>query len=144
MARRHQTEEADHGLQNDELPRLLREIAEVVGLPATIQLVARYGGTTIVVPSTTQNNNQLAQMLGPDAAAKLVRRYAGTKLYISKTNHAPRKARDIEIYQRHKHGLAVVSQLAREYGLSDRMVWRIIKHQKIAARAALKKALNTP
>lgn len=139
MARGNQTDEVDHGLQ---LPRLLREVAEVIGLPATTQLVARYGGTSITIPSTTQRKNQLAQMLGPEATAKLVRIYAGCRLYIPKTDCALRAARNIEIYQRYKHGLADVNQIAREHHLSDRTVWKIIERQKKAARAALKLALN--
>lgn len=144
MALGHQIKEANHELHQYELPRLLREISEVIGLHATIQLVARYGGTTINVPFTTRNNYRLAQILEPETIAKLIRRYAGTRLYIPKTCNSPRTARDIEIYQRYKQGLTNVNQIAREYGLSDRHVWKIIKNQRNAARDALKKSLNMP
>lgn len=143
MTRKTSSEKAPPKFAQDKLPRNLREIVDLIGQQPAEQLVARFGGTTITFPRTT-HNNQLTQFLGKEVTEKLVRRYSGTPLYVPKNFHPSIATRDVEIYRRYKHGLSNVSQLAREYGISDRRVWNIIRRQKNAALEALKRPINSP
>lgn len=55
----------------DQLPETLREIAEVIGLEATIALVRARGGTSIYIPAYSKDDHWLTKVVGKDAADAL-------------------------------------------------------------------------
>lgn len=59
----------------DHLPETLREIAEVIGLEATITLVKARGGTSIYIPAYCKTDHWLAKLLGKEPADKLCAHY---------------------------------------------------------------------
>lgn len=124
----------------DLLPPTVQRIAEVVGLPATMKLVAELGGTSWFFAQGVGRNGQarvaaLAEIVGEEAAEKLGR-YASERerIYIAKCDAALIALRDAEIHsqfeQATREGVSantIVNELARTYQLSDRHVWRILK-----------------
>lgn len=115
----------DERLRVDLLPPLLREVAEVIGVSATLRLVAWRGGLELWVPARVDAAHPLAQQLGIDAARRLCERYALEKLWIPMAARAIRAARNAEIIRRYRDGERVVD-LATEYRTSDRHILRIV------------------
>ena len=109
-----------------ELPPSLGRIAEVTGRQGAMALVERYGGTLLIVPKRYRAGHPLVLLLGAEAAAKLIRRFGGTRLYIAKLDVPARARRNDEIIRSYEAGRPV-AWLAREYGLSVRRIWEILK-----------------
>lgn len=117
----------------EELPESLREIREVIGWPATMQLVRERGGLPVMVPKTMRADHPLAQLLGIEAAGRLSAIYGGEVIKIPRAISALRCNRDREILRRYDAGERLAA-LAREYHLDLRTIERIIP------RAGLKEA----
>lgn len=121
------------------LPASLRDMADRLGLPAVSYLVEKLGGTTIPVPLRASaigeaRYRRLCEIIGKDIARALCREYGGVALYIPNCRAAVMDARDAEIIAVRdalaKQGITereIVERLARQYRLSDRQVWRILK-----------------
>lgn len=122
-----------------DLPASAQNIARLIGLPQTLRLVDRLGGTTFPVAKGLTRMGQaryelLAEVIGMDAADTLTAEYGGEPLYIPNCKDALRRARDRAIHSRFdalvKAGYSAngaVAELARENRLSDRRVWEILK-----------------
>ncbi|MBF0340218.1 MAG: hypothetical protein HQL95_04565 [Magnetococcales bacterium] len=109
----------------DELPETLREIRDVIGWPATIQLVQGMGGVRVAIPKKMRPEHALVALLGADAAGKLAAMYGGENLKIPRAITALRCQRDREILRRYDEGERLAA-LAREYQLDLRTIERII------------------
>ncbi|MGY8873240.1 MAG: Mor transcription activator family protein, partial [Pseudomonadales bacterium] len=121
------------GLKN--LPPVVQELVDHIGLPSTIELINQFGGTTINIPMGgtsvgTAALVRLAAVIGEEAAEKLSKICFGEPIYIPKCEKYLRDTRNQNINQtfieqvRHgKKANSVVAELAREYRLSDRWVW---------------------
>ena len=107
------------------LPKIVRELEGIIGLPSALRLAQRYGGVHVYVPATIAAEHQLAQILGLEAATALAGRYAGSYLLIPRCAKLLRAERDRRIRQRTQDG-ASPRQLALEFKMTDRQVWRII------------------
>jgi Mor family transcriptional regulator len=110
------------------LPETLREIAEVVGLPAAVRLVEWRGGVRVYVPARVTERHPLARVLGVRAAAALCARYPGAELCIPRAEAALRAVRDADIRRRYSGGEGAPA-LALEYGLSLRQIRSIVAGQ---------------
>lgn len=108
------------------LPPSLGRIAEIAGRQGALVLVKRHGGAYLKVPKRYRAAHPLALLLGAEAATKLIRRYGGTRLYIAKLDDPVRTRRNDEIIRGYEAGRPV-AWLAREYGLSERRIWAILK-----------------
>lgn len=113
-------------LSTRNLTPTLREVYDLLGWKSTVALVKRYGGTHIRVPRRYREGHELNDVLGSEAAGRFVWHFAGTTLYIAKMDSAPRVERDNEIRKRYDGGSSA-AQLAREYDLSERWIWSILK-----------------
>lgn len=121
------------------LPASAQELARIIGLPLTLELVDWLGGCTLRVPlgTTPQGRKVLediARRLGAPAAAALARRYAGTEVYIPNCKQALAKARDAALLRDRDtmaaQGISerqIVKTLAQRYRLAERTVWRTLK-----------------
>lgn len=120
------------------LPTVAREIAGLIGLPKTLQLVEALGGTTFPVAKRETKLGELryqmlADVVGNEAADAMTTRFGGTDLYIPRCAQALRRARDAEIIahfdreSKKRSANAVVAELALKYRLSDRRVWSVLK-----------------
>lgn len=81
----------------DLLPGTLREIAGLIGIPATMKLVDRYGGVRLYVPQKLDASHTLVIWIGAQNAQKLVDEYGGETLEIPKAEAALREIRNREI-----------------------------------------------
>ena len=111
------------------LPRVLAEVADVIGLDAAIKLVAHYGGTRLYVPDALVEQSPLMILVGRKAAERLINTYRGDVLWIPRCLVALRAIRDRAITARHRAG-EKADALAREFNLTDRAVWHIISRAR--------------
>jgi len=121
------------------LPPSVHEVAAVIGMPATLRLVERFGGTTLPLPRGVNRRGNasltaLAKQIGEEPAHKLAHHCAGEPLYIPRCELALRRLRDHSICEQFealvREGVTAnkaVTQLALEYKLTDRWIWKILK-----------------
>lgn len=114
----------------EDLPATARELVEVIGIDATIDLVKMFGGDDLKIPEVVNGTSRMWEILvetvGPAAAEKLVRRYAGTPLYIPTCRIALITLRDRSIIQRFDQG-EDFDKLRREHKITRRHMYRILK-----------------
>lgn len=119
--------------------RCLNELVELIGLPATLELIRAKGGTALRIPlgmtlRGQEQREKLVQIVGREQATRLIGRYGGTTLYIPSCRQAFVDTRDENINRERdelaRKGLterALVAVLALRHGLTDRQIWRILK-----------------
>jgi len=119
-------------LAADHLPKTARLLAGVIGLPATLVLVDRYGGQTIWPAKGGAGYASLAEDIGEEAAAKLVRHFR-EPVAIPKCAAAVRavvhdqvRAEFDRLTTAGESARAAVSALVRGYGYTDRHIWRLL------------------
>ncbi len=87
----------------DLLPPQIRQLVQIIGLPATIVLLDHHGGTLLRIPMNSDDSrSQLGDIVGIDAAKKLCAAKGGKRLELPKAdkiiiqirNHAIHKARE--------------------------------------------------
>ena len=110
------------------LPPLARELAECLGLDATLTLVQQWGGARVWVPAAP--SPAWVELLGAEAAAALCGRFALEQLDVPRCVAQVRAARD----------RAIVAALAEgktlnEVALAFRLTRRQIVNIQLAARA---------
>lgn len=117
-------------IAREDLPATARELVEVIGIDATIDLVKMFGGDDLKIPEVVNGTSRMWEILvetvGPDAAAKLVHRYAGTPIYIPVCRMALIAHRDRAIIQRFDAG-EPFDKLRREHKITRRHLYRILK-----------------
>ena len=111
------------------LPDSVLELAEEIGLAATLRLVAARGGTTVHVPKleprTRLVGHRLAGELGFPNLAALAAARGGEKIQVPRCSAARRELRNLRIVEEAAAG-AGVNQLALRWGTSERSVRRLI------------------
>ena len=122
-----------------DLPETARDLADLVGLPATLRLVRQLGGTSFPVAKGRTRMGVarfelLAEVVGEEAAETITRHYGGEVLYVPRCHAALQRSRDRAIHARFDERIhagasanQTVAELAREHQLSDRRVWDILK-----------------
>lgn len=118
------------------LPESLRELVDLIGLPAALKLVERWGGITAVyVPKDMAPGHELARVLGMEAARKLSEVYGGDCLRnIPRCVGGLRAVRDRQVVRLRSEGLAP-RDIAPLVGLTERWVWEILNRAGEAERA---------
>ena len=106
----------------DLLPPVARDLAETIGLDATLALVERWGGTPLWV--RPEPWPELVTVIGQEAAGKLCYAYALCRLDIPRCVRSVRACRDRAILAASAAG-ATGSDLARAYGLTRRQITKI-------------------
>lgn len=131
------------------LPASVRDMVGRIGLLATLTVVERMGGTTWRVAEGhgsegAAKREALADWVGTDTEMLLHRHYAGEEIYLPRCHSALVALRNQQIHQRVEQGLrqghsasALVADLAREYRLSDRRVWDILKQVPVPEQGGL-------
>lgn len=107
----------------DHLPPSLAELVRLIGFPATLKLVERFGGGRLYVPLEEHLNDQHAIVLaiGKEAARKLSRDRATEILEIPRAAAYMRVVRDT--IMREQYETKSATDLAREYGMTRRNVF---------------------
>lgn len=107
------------------LPGILRDIARLIGLPGTLQLVKHYGGVRLYVPKRFDPDHVLVKVLGQPAVIKLIEHFGGEAHFdIPKALVAANAVRNAGI--RGEYAELSQSQLARKYNLTERQVRNIL------------------
>ncbi|HWH86336.1 MAG TPA: Mor transcription activator family protein [Pseudomonas sp.] len=124
---------------SERLPGHIRDLAEVIGLPASIRLVESMGGTTIQISTCRTHRGEahhklLVAVIGKRYATAIARHWPNQAMYIPRCAEALRAMRNLELSLRFEQETAagqpsqvVVTQLALDYKLSDRHIWSILK-----------------
>jgi hypothetical protein len=115
----------------DDLPGLLREMAGLIGLSATLVIVQHYGGVRLYVPITMTPEHILSRLIGFETALKLSSEYGGlTHFDIPRAVAALRSARNAEISDKFIKGKSV-RELALYYMMTERGITKILANQGI-------------
>lgn len=115
---------ANLSIESRYLPPILRDITELIGLPATLALVRHAGGTRLYVPVRFDPDHPLVKVLGHAAAVALIERHRGEYIDLPKGEIAIKAARDQQIRaDRHTYTQA---QQAIRWGLTDRQIRSIL------------------
>ena len=121
------------------LPASVRDLVDILGMDTVLKLVRELGGTTFPVPKRETKQGELrygllADLIGEKAADLVVYHYGGGELYIPRCAKALQNNRDAEINNKFVQGCRagssstdIVNSLAKEYRLTDRRVWDILK-----------------
>jgi hypothetical protein len=108
------------------LPPILQEIAALIGLPATLQIIAAYGGTRLYVPKRFDPDHPLVKLVGHAAAAKMVEIYGGMDHFdIPAARRAAEAVRNERIRAERRDG-ATQARLAVKWGISERWIRTIV------------------
>lgn len=110
----------------DLLPGVLREIADLIGLPATLILVEAYGGVRLYVPYKVPADHPLALLIGLSAAEKLAEVFGGSEHFdIPRAVAIARQARNRKLREDRTTGMSH-RNLAQQYGMTERQVRNIL------------------
>ncbi len=108
------------------LPPILQEIAELIGLPATLKLVKAYGGTRLYVPKRFDPDHPIVKLIGHELAARLFERFGGQDQFdVPKAMIAVKAARDATIRAQRRDGYTH-ARLAVLHGITERQVRNIL------------------
>lgn len=124
----------------EQLPRLARDLVEVIGLNATLRFVEAYGGRTLDLAKGKRIRGKaqiqtIAEKIGKLAADKMAVHLGGAPFFVPKCAAALRAMRDAKVHARFdeltgKADLSArraVAQMVDEFGVVDRTLWRILK-----------------
>lgn len=115
----------------DELPRVAREMVEVMGERATMALIHELGGRRIVVPGlplkrVSSRYDFLVGVVGAEAAEAFAHRWGGIEVQVPMARRAVQRMRDRRIVKAYSEGTKVPA-LAGSNGLTESTVWKILK-----------------
>jgi len=126
------------------LGEVLGELAELVGLPATLALIDGWGGTRLYVPEPghLHARHPLVEAVGMAAATAIAQRFQREELAIPRAVALVRRVRDRRIRAEHapQDGMSA-ARLARRWRLSLRQIRYILAATDDDALAA---QLDTP
>lgn len=105
------------------LPPRLREIADVIGVPAVLALSDGWPGVRLFVPAEVPPHHPIALKIGLEAAQKLAQLCAGETIPIPRNHRILRARLRAEVVARYRADESA-SKLAREYGLHEYTVYR--------------------
>ncbi len=107
------------------LPGVLRDIASLIGLPGTLELLKHYGGVRLYVPKRFDPDHALVKVLGHAAVVKLIEHFGGEDHFdIPKAQAAANALRNAGI--RAEYAELSQRQLALRYDLTERQVRNIL------------------
>ncbi|MGK3122890.1 Mor transcription activator family protein [Candidatus Pantoea formicae] len=124
------------------LPDSVITIAELIGFPATAELLRVLGGTTFPVGKGLRamgagRAKLLKETIGEENARLMTAHFGGEVLYLPRCDRALRELRNRaflgEFENLKNSGLStprIMTQLCPKYGFSDRFAWGIISQSK--------------
>lgn len=110
----------------EDLPASVVDLLVVIGLDGVTRLMENFGGTRIWIPFEYHPGDAISKTLGEEATRRLIRYARLQQILVPIGAQARRKARDRVLIARRAEG-ATVRELAKEYRLGERAVWRILK-----------------
>lgn len=110
----------------DDLHEKAAELAGLIGLPALLRLVERWGGLHLYVPERIREDHPLAAVIGIDAARKLSEVYGRDVIPVPACKSAVNRARDRLLRALYRDHAWPAHRIAWHTGLTERHVWRIL------------------
>lgn len=125
------------------LPESARLFVSLIGLPKALLLIQTWGGTTFPVSKNQTRSGHvryevLAEVLGVEAADIITRHFGGEVLSIPLCKAAMQELRnrtirsEFDAITRQHAANHAVTQLARQYHMTERNVWRLLKQPDTA------------
>lgn len=105
--------------------RFTAELVGLVGLEATRQLIAQWGGQYLYFPETVADDHPLAITVGVANARRLSQQYGGLRLMIPIGYAFSQRERNQAIREAHAAG-ATVGDLVRRFHLCDRTIYYVL------------------
>lgn len=121
-----------------ECPESVRDLAQCIGLRATIRLLNMFGGISIAIPKSAETAKNgilrdVRECIGDVLFEKLTKIYGGMPVYLSMLTRHHSKRRNRAIRQRFDKLTATMSAgssvdtISNDFSLSSRQIWRILK-----------------
>lgn len=108
-------------VDRDWLPDSIQPVIDLIGLPATLQLIETFGGTPVSVPPLSSSwPNALRDLLDDDQAHALSREYGGLQLQLPPPSVVLRELRNASIADDILKRELGARDLARKYAMSYR------------------------
>lgn len=122
------------------LPDTALDLANLIGLPATLALVEEFGGNELRVPMGRSGKSaapfqRISNAIGEEATITLSKLYGGDTLYIPSCARTRRVLRDMEIVRAYDELIidtsarAAAAILAKRFCLSNRGIEMIVNRQ---------------
>jgi Mor family transcriptional regulator len=114
------------------LPRIAREIYQMIGLDGLVVMVNRWGGVHMDFPTSESNFEkskivqELADEIGMGDAFKVARHFQGTRLHMPQCTAALIEVRNAQIRQDLDNDVPA-HKIAKRFKMSERNIWRIAK-----------------
>lgn len=109
------------------LEPLLQDFVRLIGLPATLAMVERFGGTRLPIAIKAEESADLVACIGAEKAAILGRHYGAERPLIPKALPALQAVRNKRI--RAELCSMSVRQVALKYKLGERRVFQLLEEQ---------------
>jgi len=122
------TQQTAADVGSSELPAFLREIERIAGFKAAMRLVNKFGGLNLYIPQDLDKEHALAKAMGLDIAQKIAAVCGGARVAVPRAHHYRTVLRQAEIFRRSRSGESS-SLLAREYGITQRAIEKIISRE---------------
>lgn len=117
----------------DLLPKGLREIAGLVGIPDTLKIANAFGGTRVWFPAKWEGEHPFIAIIGEEKTKILWEYYRGDRAVINQGVAVLRELRNREIIAKlntHKR-----ADLAREYNITEQAIYALQrKHKRQAGK----------
>lgn len=110
------------------MQKVVKEVADAVGLADAIELVRRWGGRTLYVPKKVRSSDPLALTLGFESARRLVAAFGGQELQLPSERNALLDLRNAKIVEEYETGLVSCESIGLRYGLTRQAVEKIIRN----------------
>ena len=122
-----------------DLPPIIHEIAAIIGEVNALRIVSRYGGRILQIGPI---RHDLKALVGADATRALMHHFRGVELSIPLCTTHLRNARNVALHARFDSltktmsARRAVTELAEEFAMTERHVWRLLKMADSPAEAS--------
>ena len=107
------------------LPPAALQLAQVIGVMATLRLCEEWPGIPIRIPETCPADHAITRAIGSESAAQLSAYYGGETITPPRLHARAIALRD-EAIRADRYNGKTGEAISREYGLTIRHVWRIV------------------
>ncbi|AHG74220.1 hypothetical protein X781_20750 [Mannheimia sp. USDA-ARS-USMARC-1261] len=120
------------------LPESVKEIVDLIGLPATEKLIKAFGGFSFQFSKGKVYFEKLEEVLGKEDAEKLHSYLKANRAYLPRCQTTLRLLRNERIYadycrmteQEGISGRLAIMQICSKYGVCDRIAWDAVRYLK--------------
>ncbi len=112
-------------------PQLIKDLAEFIGDDAALNLLVRFAGRHLHVPTRAISNHVLEQTIGRGGFVRLAKHYGGETLKIPAGHSLLIQDRNLKIAHDHYRDGLKICDLVAKYHLSDRQISKIVNTTKL-------------